>query len=138
MSEFVETAFSPTAMPATVLLLVVALYWFVAVVGGLGLDFLDLDLDFDTDFDADTSFDTVMSVGAVSLRFLNIGQLPINIWVSIFAIAFWLLAMMWRSPEELLDGFTLTTPEDIDAKVVQLSAAAAISETAAINIADLR
>jgi hypothetical protein len=73
----------------------------MAVVGGLGLDFLDLDLDFDTDFDADTTFDSAMSVGAVTLRFLNIGQLPINIWVSVFAIAFWLLAMMWRSPEEL-------------------------------------
>ena len=93
MSEFVETAFSPTAMPATVLLLVVALYWFVAVIGGLGLDFLDLDLDFDTDFDADTSFDTVMSVGAVTLRFLNIGQLPINIWVSVFSVAFWVISM---------------------------------------------
>ena len=101
MNEFVETAFSPTAIPATILLLVVALYWFVAVVGGIGLDFLDLDLDFDTDFDTETSFDSIMSVGAVTLRFLNIGQLPINIWVSVFAIAFWLLAMIWRSPEEL-------------------------------------
>ena len=55
MSEFVETAFSPTAIPATVLLLVVALYWFVAVVGGIGLDFLDFDFDFDADFDGTTS-----------------------------------------------------------------------------------
>ena len=100
MSELVQTAFSPTVMAATVLLLVVALYWLVAVVGGLGFDFLDLDLDFDGDFDADTTFDTVMSVGAVTLRFLNIGQLPVNIWVSCFALAFWLISMLWRSPEE--------------------------------------
>ncbi|MDA1054360.1 MAG: NfeD family protein [Planctomycetota bacterium] len=87
-------------MPATILLLLVALYWFVAVVGGLGFDFLDLDLDFDTDFDADTTFDTVLSIGAVTLRFLNIGQLPINIWASVFAIAFWTISMLWQSPEE--------------------------------------
>jgi len=100
MNELFETAFSATVTPATVLLLVVALYWFVAVVGGLGLDLLDFDLDFDADFDADTTFDSVMSAGAVTLRFLNIGQLPINIWMSFFAVAFWVISMLWRSPEE--------------------------------------
>ncbi len=100
MTELIETAFSPTTVPATVLLLTVALYWTVAVVGGLGFDFLDLDLDFDADFDADTTFDTVMSAGAVTLKFLNIGRLPINIWVSFFAVAFWVISMLWRSPEE--------------------------------------
>jgi hypothetical protein len=107
MSEFVETAFSPTAIPATILLLVVALYWFVAVVGGIGLDFLDFDFDFDADFDGHTSFDSILSAGAITLRFLNIGQLPINIWISVFAIAFWLLAVMWRSPEELTTALAI-------------------------------
>ncbi|MEX0818298.1 MAG: hypothetical protein WD070_01860 [Pirellulaceae bacterium] len=100
MSEFIETAFTPTVMPATILLLVVALYWLVAVFGGLGLDLLDFDLDFDADFNADSSFDNVMSAGAITLRFLNIGELPINLWVSVFAIAFWTISMLWRSPEE--------------------------------------
>jgi hypothetical protein len=105
MSELVETAFSPVMLPATLLLIAVALYWSVAVVGGLGFDFLDLDLDFDADFDADTTFDTVMSAGAVTLRFLNIGQLPVNIWVSFFAVAFWVISMLWRSPEEAITAF---------------------------------
>ncbi|MCA9121813.1 MAG: hypothetical protein H6822_07010 [Planctomycetaceae bacterium] len=99
MSELIETAFTPTVMPATVLLLVVSLYWSIAVFGGLGLDLLDFDLDFDADFDADSVFDSIMSAGAVTLRFLNIGQLPINIWISVFAIAFWTISMLWRSPE---------------------------------------
>ncbi len=100
MQELLEAAFRPTVVPATVLLLVVALYWLVTVIGGLGFDFLDLDLDFDADFDADSAFDTVMSAGAVTLRFLNIGKLPINIWVSFFAVAFWVISMLWRSAEE--------------------------------------
>ena len=107
MSEFIETAFSPTIIPSTILLLVVALYWFVAVVGGLGFDFLDLDLDFDADFDADTSFDSMISVGAVTLRFLNIGQLPINIWISFFAVAFWMISMLWRSPEDTTEALAI-------------------------------
>ena len=96
MSELIQTAFSPTVIPATILLLVVALYWLMAVIAGLGLDLLDFDLD----FDADSTFDTIMSAGAITLRFLNIGQLPINIWGSVFAIAFWTISMLWRSPEE--------------------------------------
>ncbi|MBC8353039.1 MAG: NfeD family protein [Planctomycetes bacterium] len=100
MNELINAAFSPTVMPATILLLVVALYWFVAVVGGLGLDLLDFDFDFDGDFDADSTFDTVMSAGAITLRFLNIGELPINIWGSVFAIAYWTISMLWQSPEE--------------------------------------
>jgi hypothetical protein len=109
MNELVETAFSPTVMPATILLLVVALYWLVAVVGGLGLDLLDLDLDFDADFDADSNFDTIMSAGAITLRFLNIGQLPINIWLSVFASAFWTISMLWRSSEETTAVLAIVT-----------------------------
>ncbi|MBI2477236.1 MAG: hypothetical protein HYV60_00865 [Planctomycetia bacterium] len=109
MNELIETAFSPTVIPATILLLVVALYWLVAVVGGLGLDLLDLDLDFDGDFDADSTFDTIMSAGAVTLRFLNIGQLPINIWLSVFAITFWTISMLWRSPQETAAVLAIVT-----------------------------
>lgn len=100
MTELIETAFTPTVVPATVLLLVVALYWSIAVFGGLGLELLDFDLDFDADFDADSAFDSIMSAGAITLRFLNIGQLPINIWLSVFALAFWTISMLWQSPEE--------------------------------------
>lgn len=100
MSTLIETAFTPTVMPATILLLVVAVYWIVAVIGGLGLDAFDVNVDFDADFDADSTFDTIMSAGAMTLRFLNIGQLPINLWGSVFAIAFWTISMLWRSPEE--------------------------------------
>lgn len=109
MKELIETAFSPTVIPATVLLLVVALYWFVAVVGGLGLDLLDFDLDFDADFDTDSAFESIMSAGAVTLRFLNIGEFPINIWVSVFAIAFWTISMLWKSPEETTAVLAIVT-----------------------------
>lgn len=107
MNELIDATFSPTVMPATILLLLVALYWFVAVVGGLGLDLLDFDFDFDADFDADTTFDTVMSAGAITLRFLNIGQLPINIWISVFAVGFWTISMLWRSAEPSTEVVTV-------------------------------
>ena len=109
MSELIETAISPTVVPATVLLLLVALYWAIAVFSGLGLDLLDFDLDFDADFDTDSSLESIMSAGAITLRFLNIGQLPINLWGSVFAIAFWTISMLWRSPEQATAIFGIAT-----------------------------
>jgi hypothetical protein len=48
-----------------------------------------------------------MSAGAVTLRFLNIGQLPVNIWVSFFAVAFWVISMLWRSPDDVTTPLTI-------------------------------
>jgi hypothetical protein len=107
MNALIEQLVTPVTTPATVLLFVVSLYWFVAVVSGLGFDLLDFDLDFDTDFDTDTTFESMLSVGAVTLRFLNIGQLPINIWLSVYAIAFWMISMLWQ--EEAATSMAIAT-----------------------------
>jgi len=98
VNEVLETAISTPVLPATVLLLVVILYWVVAVVGGLGFDALDFGLDVDADISPDSALESAMSIGAVTLKFLNIGNLPINIWFSVFAIAFWMIAMLWPRP----------------------------------------
>ncbi len=100
MTDFLETCFTGPVLPASILLLLVTFYWLLFVVGAVGLDLFDLDLDFDADFDADSTFDSVMSIGAVSLKFLNIGTLPFNIWLSVFAISFWAISMLWRMPED--------------------------------------
>ncbi|MBP87776.1 MAG: hypothetical protein CMJ64_13815 [Planctomycetaceae bacterium] len=85
----------------TMLLSIVLLYWIVAIVGGLGLDFGDFDLDLDVDFETDSIFHEVMSAGALSLRFLNLGNVPINIWISVFALSFWTFAMLWSPTGEV-------------------------------------
>jgi hypothetical protein len=101
VNEVFETAMSPPVVVPTVLLAVVLLYWIVAIIGGLGLDFGDFDLDFDVDFETDSIFQEVMSAGALSLRFLNLGTVPINIWISVFALSFWTIAMLWSPAGEV-------------------------------------
>lgn len=109
VNEVLETAISTPVLPATVLLLVVILYWLIAVIGGLGFDALDFDLDVDTDIGGESTFDSAMSIGAVTLKFLNIGKLPINIWLSVFSIAFWMIAMLWPRPEGDLSTAMIVT-----------------------------
>ena len=53
MSEILEYAFKPAVIPATILLLLVILYWVIFLVGFLDLEFLDVDLDTDADLDVD-------------------------------------------------------------------------------------
>ena len=97
MTEFLETCFAGPVLPASILLLLVTLYWLLFIVGAVGLDLLDLDLDFDVDIDTDSMFDSVMSAGAASLKFLNIGKMPFNIWLSVFALCFWVISLLWQT-----------------------------------------
>lgn len=99
MEAFLETCFTGPVLPASILLVLVAMYWAMFVVGAAGLELFDLDLDFDADLDVDSAFDTVMSAGAITLRFLNIGKLPFNLWLSVFALAYWVISIAWDKPE---------------------------------------
>lgn len=108
MNEVFETAMSAPVVVPTVLLAVVLLYWIVAIIGGLGLDFGDFDLDFDVEFETDSIFQEVMSAGALSLRFLNLGTVPINIWISVFALSFWTISMLWSPTSEVSTWMLVT------------------------------
>jgi len=93
MTDFIETAFAPVNVAATALLLLVIVYWLAVIIGAGSLDFFDFDFDFEADVDA------AMSVGMVSLDFLNIGRMPLMIWLSAFAIAWWGISMAWDHPD---------------------------------------
>ncbi len=87
MADYVAVCFTGPNLPATVLLLLICFYWLFFMLGALGLDLFDLDLDFDG------AADSFLSVGFVALRFLNIGELPLMLWLSVFAVSFWTLSM---------------------------------------------
>ena len=96
MTELIYNAISPTVLPATLLLGLVVLYWLVALAAGWGFDALNVDLALDTDA-GEASLGGMLGAGAISLKFLNIGQLPINIWFSVFSLSFWMVSMIWPS-----------------------------------------
>lgn len=77
-------------MPASVLLCAAMFYWCLVILAGLDLDILDFDLD----LDAEPDFESMLGMGFVVLRFLNIGRVPVMLWGSIFAVTFWLVSML--------------------------------------------
>ena len=92
MAEFFQIAFAPVNAAASALLLVVILYWLFVIVGGIGLELFDFDIDFESEIE------TSMSIGLVSLDFLNIGRMPLMIWLSAFSIAWWGISMLLNDP----------------------------------------
>jgi hypothetical protein len=99
MVEFLQIAFSWPTLPATVLLLLVSGYWLFVSLGALDLDFADVDLDVDLQADGD-----VLSFGFVVLRWLNIGEVPLMVWLTVFGLSLWTASMLIDGRETLTDG----------------------------------
>jgi len=102
MSEFVEfldiCVSRPLIVPSAMLGLI-SLYWLFLVfgfldVGSVDFDF-DLDVDADLDFDANLDADVGVGHGAagqwsmVALKFMNLGDVPLIVWLSPFMLIFW-------------------------------------------------
>lgn len=92
MPDFLEPSFSWPTWPATVLVIVCCAYWLLVIVGAMTFDALDFDLpDIDIDADVDGS---LLDLGFIPLRFLNIGRVPLMLWLSIFALCAWLTSRL--------------------------------------------
>lgn len=148
--QFVERMFVGPVWPASVLVGVMLAYAMVVAFGLFDLGFdsgpdidgdLDVDLDADIDLDADVDVDadmgaegafesaasggSVSGLGAMTLRWLNLGKIPIVVWLSIFTSFFWAISYaMWYSYDEfkyaptLLPNVLLTIRNGVFATVV--------------------
>jgi hypothetical protein len=90
MQEFIDACFSGPTLPATILLIVACVYWVFALFGALDLDLFDFDLA----ADAQGPDHALSDIGFISLRFLNLGRVPLMIWMSVFALTFWTASMV--------------------------------------------
>ncbi len=111
--EFLTNCFQGPALPASVLVLCVIAYWLLVLLGALDMDLLDLSVDADAgggdlssgdgpagDLDAHGS--SPLSIGMVALRFFNLGEVPLMVWLSFFAISTWALTMLFDRPFDTL------------------------------------
>ena len=111
MAELLETCFAGANIVPTSLLGLTVVYWLFVLTGTIGLDVFDFDLDLDVDADVDVDVDvdadldvpsgqigSMMSLGVVVLRFLNIGSVPIMLWFSMFSLALWTFSMILDNP----------------------------------------
>lgn len=100
MQELFDLSFTPANLFPTILLVFVMLYWLVFLFGLLDLSFMDIDLDkdigleaeLDLDAEVDADVDTELggkSFGVRFIEFLNLGDIPLMVFMSFFALFFW-------------------------------------------------
>ncbi len=112
MKEIWELAISPQVLPFTLLLIPIAIYWLLAVIGLDDRDCLLIALDTDVDVDADVSADTDVDAGHHppgagvlhgALRVIGATDIPIMAIMSIIIVLLWTLTMLgnlWFNPEQ--------------------------------------
>lgn len=111
MAEFFQIAFSFPTVVFSAILMVLAAYWTMVILGALDLDFADFDIDFDVDTDlgiemgvdvgADGDFDIDGDVGADGVRWsvfaalasaLGLGTVPVTVILSFLTLCAWLVS----------------------------------------------
>ena len=77
--------------PATVLVGLLVLYTLLALIGlvDLDLDVPDVDVDVEIDLADGVDLDVLQGIGAASLRYVNLGRVPMIIWGGVFTVFFW-------------------------------------------------
>lgn len=91
--EFGQAAFHVVNLPATLLLLLVAIYWITVIVGVLDLSTLDIDLP-DMDGDVEMGGEVAHPAMDAFFEYFNIKHVPISIFVTFFALPFWAVSMI--------------------------------------------
>lgn len=105
MGEVFSEALAYYNLPLTVLLVLVLVYWLMVIVGVLGMEGFDADAGTDLDLDADVGGHPDVEVdlaghggggglGLTVLRFLNFGQVPAMVVVSVLVLSMWFLSMV--------------------------------------------
>jgi len=96
MLELVRISFATGNIVLTLLLLICIAYWALVIVGALGIDFFSPDADVDAD--SAGAADGLRGLAGTAMRFCNVGEVPIMLFVSIAILVAWatgVLAHRW-------------------------------------------
>ncbi|MCA9104730.1 MAG: DUF1449 family protein [Pirellulaceae bacterium] len=91
---FLELAFGGVMLPITVLLLLVVAYWIAVLIGAIGLDLFDVDIDTEIEGDLDGGVGHGENSGGFlisSLKFFHFGEVPFMLLLSIFTLCWWVV-----------------------------------------------
>lgn len=89
--DFVTTLFTGPILPASLLLGLMLCWSLLAMLGALDIDLpgTDFDPDVDVDMDSGGASDTL---GFLALRWLNISEVPLVLWLGVFSVIWWFFA----------------------------------------------
>jgi hypothetical protein len=92
VAAYLQQCITMPVLPATLLMLLIVCYGLLVILGAVDFDLID----FDVDIDADADLGTVSSAGFVTLKFLNIGEVPVMIWLCIYGLLWWVISqLLW-------------------------------------------
>ena len=89
MKELWEQAILPYNLPFTILLGLVVLFWLLTLLGALGMDSLEPDVDSCLDGDGGDPSD----LPATLLRVVNAGSVPLTVVLSILVLVMWIVSI---------------------------------------------
>lgn len=89
MKELWEQAILPYNLPFTILLGLVVVYWLLTLLGAIGFDSADADLDLDLNDGAHLG-----DLPATMLRVVNAGAVPLTVVLSILVLALWMFSIV--------------------------------------------
>ena len=96
VAAYLEQCFTMPVLPATVLMLLILAYGCLVMLGAMDVELFDLDLDIDLDADLDVG--SISNLGLMTLKFLNLADVPVMIWVSLFGLVWWVLSqLLWMT-----------------------------------------
>lgn len=89
MPAVLQSYFEWPTLPFSVLLCLVTAYWLLMIVSGIGLDLFDFDLEAGVDVDGHA---TIFDWGMIGLKWFNLGEVPLMVWLSAFIAPAWLMS----------------------------------------------
>jgi len=94
LAAYFEQCFTMPVLPSTLLVLLIVAYGALVILGALDFDLLD----FDVDIDADADVGAISSAGFVTLKFFNIGEVPLMVWLCIYGLLWWAISqVLWMA-----------------------------------------
>tara|TARA_R110002124_G_scaffold54295_4_gene154661 strand:- start:21 stop:668 length:648 start_codon:yes stop_codon:yes gene_type:complete len=98
MGNYLDAVFTGANAIPTGLLLFIILYWIIVILGLVGTDFLDFDIDVDSELDLDSDIEGSSETGISwlnkALVFFNLGRIPLMIWLSFLSLPLWIMTMI--------------------------------------------
>ncbi|NDV78230.1 OB-fold-containig protein [Dysgonomonas sp. 511] len=103
MTELLHSLTHPVSNAVmTAVMGVITIYWLIAMIGGLGFDALDFDVEADVDVDADMDIDGDVASGGAGpffelLSFVNVGKVPFMFVVTMLIFFMWIGSLITTS-----------------------------------------
>ncbi|NLL06747.1 MAG: DUF1449 family protein [Clostridiaceae bacterium] len=93
MLELFKLSITGINIIPSVLLGIIVLYWLSVIIGAIDIDLFDFDLDLDLDLDIPEG-EVITSPFHGFLAFLNVGEIPFMIVLSVFCLSLWTISMI--------------------------------------------